>query len=71
MLVGPGTPLERVNIILREAYAKSMNNPELIAEAIKARMNMEPVTGEQLQALAQRVMIQPPAVLKRVKKLLD
>ena len=48
-----------------------MNNPELIAEAKKARMDMEPVTGEQLQALAKRVMNQPPAVLKRVRKILE
>ena len=70
MLVGPGTPPDRVNM-LREAYVKSMNNPELIAEAKKARMDMEPVTGEQLQALAKRVMNQPPAVLKRVKRFLN
>ena len=70
MLVGPGTPADRVNI-LREAYVKSINNPELIAEAKKTRMDMEPVSGEQLQALAKRVMNQPPAVLKRVKKILE
>jgi tripartite-type tricarboxylate transporter receptor subunit TctC len=70
MFVGPGTPADRVNI-LREAYVKSMSNPELIAEAKKARMDMEPVTGEQLQALAKRVMNQPPAVLKRVRKILE
>ena len=44
---------------------------ELIAEAKKTRMDMEPVTGEQLQALAKRVINQPPAVLKRVRKLLE
>ena len=70
MFVGPGTPADRVNI-LREAYVKSMSNPELIAEAKKARMDMEPVTGEQLQALAKRVMNQPPAVIKRVRKILE
>jgi len=70
MFVGPGTPADRVNI-LREAYVKSMNNPELLAEAKKARMDVEPVTGEQLQALAKRVMNQPPAVIKRVRKILE
>jgi len=70
MLVGPGVPAERVNI-LREAYVKSINNPELVAEAKKARMDMEPMTGEELQALAQRVMNQPPGVLKRVRKILE
>ena len=54
--------------ILREAYVKSINNPKLVAEAKKARMDMEPMTGEQLQALAKRVITQPPGVLKRVKK---
>jgi hypothetical protein len=57
--------------ILREAYVKAMNNPELLAEAKKARMDVEPVTGEQLQALAKRVMNQPPAVIKRVQKILE
>ena len=70
MVVGPGTPADRVNI-LREAYVKSINNPELITEAKKTRMDMEPVSGDQLQALAKRVMNQPPAVLKRVRKILE
>lgn len=70
MIAAPGTPLDRVNI-LREAYVQSMNNAELLAEAKKGRMDIEPVTGEQLQALAKRVMSQPPAVLKRVRKILE
>lgn len=70
MIVAPGTPADRVNI-LREAYVKSMSNAELLADAKKARMDIEPVTGEQLQALANRVMNQPPGVLKRVKKILE
>lgn len=70
MIAAPGTPVDRVNI-LREAYVQSMNNAELLAEAKKGRMDIEPVTGEQLQALAKRVMSQPPAVLKRVRKILE
>jgi tripartite-type tricarboxylate transporter receptor subunit TctC len=70
MIAAPGTPADQVNI-LREAYVKSMNNPELLAEAKKARMDVEMVTGEQLQALAKRVLIQSPAVLKRVRKILE
>jgi len=70
MIAAPGTPADRVNI-LRQAYVKSMSNPELSAEAKKARMDVEPVTGEQLQALAKRVMNQPAAVLKRVRKILE
>jgi tripartite-type tricarboxylate transporter receptor subunit TctC len=70
MIAAPGTPADRV-AILREAYVKAMQNPELLAEAKKSRMDVEMVSGEQLQALAKRVMVQPPAVMKRVKKILE
>jgi len=70
MLAPPGTPLDRVNV-LRAAYVKSLNNPELLAEAKKARMDVEPVTGEQLDALAKRILNQPPGVIQRVKKILE
>lgn len=69
MMAPPGTPPERVKI-LREAYAKAMRDPELIAEAKKGRMDMEPFPGEYLQTLAKEVMDQPPDVVARVKKIL-
>jgi tripartite-type tricarboxylate transporter receptor subunit TctC len=69
MLVTPGTPSDRVKM-LREAYAKSMKDPELIAEAKKGRMDMDPSTGEELQALVQEIMDQPPDVIERMKKIL-
>jgi tripartite-type tricarboxylate transporter receptor subunit TctC len=56
---------------LREAYAKALKDPELIAEAKKARMDMEPVSGDELQALTKRLMTQPAAVVQRVKKVLE
>jgi tripartite-type tricarboxylate transporter receptor subunit TctC len=70
MMVTPGTPPDRVKM-LREAYAKSMRDPELIAEAKKGRMDMEPSTGEELQALMQEIMNQPPDVIERMKKILS
>jgi tripartite-type tricarboxylate transporter receptor subunit TctC len=70
MIAPPGTPADRV-AILRDAYAQAMQNPELLAEAKKARMDVEPVNGEQLQALVKRVLVQPPVVMNRVKKILE
>jgi hypothetical protein len=70
MLVTPGTPADRVKM-LREAYAKSMKDPELIAEAKKGRMDMDPSSGEELQALVQEIMDQPPEVIARLKKILS
>lgn len=67
MMAPPGTPPDRVNI-LREAYSKAMRDPELVAEAQKARWVIEPVSGEELQAVAERIMIQPPQVVDASQK---
>ena len=69
MVAAPGTPADRVRV-LREAYAKAMKDPELMAEANKGRMDMDPSTGEDLQALLREIMDQPREVIDRVKKLL-
>jgi hypothetical protein len=48
-----------------------MKDPELIAEAKKGRMDMDPSTGEELQALMQEIIDQPPDVIERIKKILS
>jgi tripartite-type tricarboxylate transporter receptor subunit TctC len=70
IVAGPGTPPDRVNI-LRQAFNQAMKDPELLAEAKKGRMDVEPTTGEALEKLANRVLDQPPEVLARVKKILS
>ena len=65
----PGTPGDRIKI-LREAYAKAMRDPELVTEAQKARWSIDPVSSEELQETAERVMVQPPQVLEQVQKIL-
>jgi tripartite-type tricarboxylate transporter receptor subunit TctC len=69
MIAPPGTPPERIKI-LREAYGKVLKDPELLAEAKKGRMDMDPVSGEELQELARKIIDQPPVVIERVKKIL-
>jgi tripartite-type tricarboxylate transporter receptor subunit TctC len=65
----PGTAPERVKI-LRDAHAKAMADPQLLDEAKKGRMEVDPVGGEELQKLAERMINQPPGVIARVKKVL-
>ncbi len=67
--VAPGVPADRVKI-LREAYMKALNDPALRAEAERARLDIDPTPGEELQALAQRVFDHPPEVIEEVGKLL-
>ena len=53
------------------SLCRAMKDPELIAEAKKGRMDMDPSTGEELQALLQEIMDQPPEVIERMKKILS
>jgi tripartite-type tricarboxylate transporter receptor subunit TctC len=68
LMAPPGTPADRVNI-LRAAYDKATKDPDLLAEAKKLRIDVTPMRGEQLQAMAKEVMTQPPEVIGQIKKL--
>jgi tripartite-type tricarboxylate transporter receptor subunit TctC len=65
----PGMPPDRVKI-LREAFNKTMNDPILIAETNKRKWDLEPTSGDELEAISKDVMVQPPEVIERVKKVL-
>jgi tripartite-type tricarboxylate transporter receptor subunit TctC len=66
----PGMPAERVKI-LRDAFTKAMNDPALLAEAQKRKWDLDPSTGDELEATAKEIMVQPPEVIERMKKLLE
>jgi hypothetical protein len=55
---------------LREAFFKTLNDPEVLAEAKKSRMDVEPTSGEELESLVKEIFDSSPEVLERVKKLL-
>jgi len=62
----PGTPADRVKI-LRDAYAKAIKDPELLAEAEKRGWDVDPVTGDDLEARAKDVIAQPAEVIEKMK----
>ena len=62
----PGTPADRVKV-LRDAYAKAIADPELLAEAAKQGWEVDPTKGEELQALSKEVMAQPREIIERMK----
>ena len=70
MIAPPGVPADRVKI-LREAYNKALADPELIAEVTKSRLDMDPSTGEEIEAVVKEIMDQPPEVVALLKKILD
>jgi tripartite-type tricarboxylate transporter receptor subunit TctC len=69
MMVTPGTPADRVKI-LRDAFIKTLNDPEAAAEAKKSRMDIDPTSGEELESLVKEIFDAPPEVAERVKKIL-
>ena len=66
----PGIPSDRLNL-LREAFLKTMNDPELLAEAKRKNFDITPSTGADLETLAKLVMNQPQEVVVRVKILME
>ena len=65
----PGVPADRVKI-LRDAFDKTINDPALLAEAEKRRLEIDPTTAQEMEALAKDVMASPPDVVARMRKLL-
>jgi len=65
----PGVPADRVKII-RDAFNKTINDPALLAEAEKRRLDVDPATGEELESLAKEVMTATPDIVERVKKMI-
>jgi tripartite-type tricarboxylate transporter receptor subunit TctC len=68
MVAPPGVPADRVRI-LREAYSRALKDSQLVAEAKQSKLEIEPASGEELQALTERIMNQPAEVIERVKRL--
>ncbi|MDT2023212.1 hypothetical protein [Methylocella sp. CPCC 101449] len=65
----PGLPADRVKA-LRQAFVDSMRDPELKKDAERARMGIDLVTGEEVDALLKDAANSPPDVLDRVKQAL-
>jgi tripartite-type tricarboxylate transporter receptor subunit TctC len=68
LLAPPDLPAARVNE-LRSAFDAMMKDPELITEAGKQRLEVDPVSGRELQELVARLYDTPPEVVDVVKKI--
>lgn len=65
----PGMP-GGLTRILRDAYAKTMKDPELLADAVKRGWEVDAITGAELESLAKEVITQPKEVIERAKSVL-
>jgi tripartite-type tricarboxylate transporter receptor subunit TctC len=65
----PGTPKERVQI-LRKAFQDTLKDPAFLAETEKAKLSLDPVTGEELEQLIGELFTLDPALLAKLKGIL-
>lgn len=66
----PGTPKERVQI-LRKAFLETFKDPNFIAEAKKSNLEVEPLSGEELQQLVTGVFKLDPALVAKLKEVMN
>jgi tripartite-type tricarboxylate transporter receptor subunit TctC len=66
----PGVPNDRV-AALRTAFMATMKDPEFLAEAQRGKLEITPVSGEELQKIVERVYKTNPAIAKKVADMLN
>jgi tripartite-type tricarboxylate transporter receptor subunit TctC len=68
-LAPPGIPADRADA-LRQAFMATMTDPEFVAEAERAQLEVNPVAGDDLQKLVAEIYRTPPEVAKKAAQLL-
>ncbi len=66
----PGVPEDRVEA-LREAFMATMEDPEFLAEAETAELEITAVSGADIQELVERTYEAPSAVVEQTKALME
>jgi len=65
----PDVPADRVTA-LRRAFDATMKDPDLLAEAGKANIDISPLSGEEVQEIVASVLDTPAPVIERTKMIL-
>ena len=65
----PGTPKERVQI-LRKAFLDTLKDPAFLAEAEKAKLTFDPVTGDDLEKMVAELFTLDAALVAKLKDIL-
>jgi tripartite-type tricarboxylate transporter receptor subunit TctC len=65
----PGTPKDRVEI-LRKAFMDTIKDPEFLAEAKKANLDINPMDGTELEHAVKEIFNLDPALVPKAKEML-
>ena len=67
----PSCPAAGARRRLRDAFAKTMRDPEFLADAEKRRLLIDPMPGQEISQLFMTLQQQPKAVAERAKAIFD
>jgi tripartite-type tricarboxylate transporter receptor subunit TctC len=66
-MMPPGVPADRV-AALRKAFLDALRDKELLADAEKIGLEIDPISGETLQALAEKIYATPAAIIEQARQ---
>lgn len=69
-VLSPGTPKERVDI-LRKAFTDTMKDPEFLADAKKAKLDISPLSGEELASTIAEMFKLDSGLVGKLKKIME
>jgi tripartite-type tricarboxylate transporter receptor subunit TctC len=65
----PGTPKDRVGI-LRKAFMETMKDPEFLADTQKAKLDLDPIEGTEIEKQVRELFKLEPALVAKMKDIL-
>jgi len=65
----PGTPKERVQI-LRKGFMDTMKDPEFLSDAEKSKLDLSPLSGEELESIVTGLSKLSPSLLAKLKEII-
>ncbi len=70
LMMPPGVPQDRL-AALRRAFDRTAQDKDFVADAKRIGLDVNPSTGEQLQALVAEVYASPPELVERAKRAVE
>ena len=65
----PGTPKDRLNV-LRKSFMDTLKDPEFVAELKKADLDLNPVTGAEVEATVRKLFQLDSGTVMKLKEIL-
>ena len=68
-MMPPGVPADRLQA-MRQAFDKTMTDPQFLAQAEKQGLEIDPLSGQEIQKIIARMYAMPKAVVERAKQVI-